>query len=100
MNKVPSCFSVSVEIESVEDVTRPFPVKDANGNPTDKMKDHRIITATGYAKTLDGKRERGFQLKWFDPAPGVDLPAVGKTFMFAHFRSITEEKNNGYTVNF
>lgn len=99
-SKIPSCFSVTLEIEDVEDITRAFPVKDSNGNPTDKMKDHRIVTATGYAKTLDGKRERGFVLKWFDPQPGEDLPAAGKQFTFSHFRNIEEERSNSYTVSF
>lgn len=100
MSKIPTCISLNVEVEEVTDETRAFPIKDAQGNPTDKMKDHRIVTASGYCKTTDGKRERGVSLKWFDPSIGTDLPSVGKPFVVDHFRSISESSDHGYQVQF
>lgn len=62
----------------VQDEEKEFPVKDANGVPTNQMKKHRITQIQ--LLVPDGKINRPIQVKGFDLPSTFVVPKIGEEF--------------------
>lgn len=87
-----------VLVDNVVDEMREYPIKDANGVPTDKTIKRRVVSASGFVNSIDGKRQVNIALNWFDPPSSADIPKEDKEYKLCAFRSITLERSGGYTV--